>query len=398
MTERWSMTGLTIHTEERVIQEGSVVIQGKNIEAVQSTSPGIPSPMKFPSHWHLIPGMVNIHMHGILGADTLDGNIDAFKKMSASLSPYGVTGFLASTMTTPIPKIEKALSAAHAYLKKESSPGAALLGIHLEGPFISKQALGVQKANDVLKPDIILFKKWQKISGNQIKIVTLAPEEDFDLKLVHYLISQKIVASIGHSEATYEQTEQAIDAGCTLATHLFNAMHPIHHRNPGCVTALLNDPRVFTEIIVDGIHLHPGIIQLVKKAKGIDRIILITDGLLVTGLPPGTYSIDGQVVEFRNNEARLTNGTLAGSVLTMDQALRNFMRMTGCSLQEAIKPIAENPAKCLGLFESIGSIQEGKNADFAILDEKFQVKMTVQKGMITYRSPELLHNLLMEGT
>lgn len=387
MTKPFAITGPTLYTEQGIIPEGNIVINQGKIESINGSLRGIDSIIELPSHWHLVPGMINLHIHGMQGAELMDGHPDSIRTISQALPASGVTCFIISTMTDSPQHIEQALANVNAFSKNtDRANGSHLLGVHLEGPFISKEACGAQKIEHVLAPNIALFEHWQAVSGHQIRIVTLAPEVDPECQFIRYLHHQGIVIAIGHSKATYEQTEKAIQAGCTYSTHLFNAMHPLHHRDPGCVAAILNNPNVLAEIITDGIHLHPAIVQLVLKLKGPDRTVLVSDGLKVTGLPDGTYSVDGNEVILKNHEARLLNGSLAGSVLTLDQALRNFMAMTQCSLSDAIKTVTEAPAKCLGLFDQIGSIRENKNADLVVLNENLNIEMTFCHGELTFRS------------
>ena len=217
-------------------------------------------------------------------------------------------------------------------------------------------------------------------NNNKIKILAIAPEEYIKIEktcLENLYKNQELIKSLAHSNANYAQTIDAIEKGCSHATHLFNAMREIHHREPGIALAALLDERVTVEIIADGMHLHPAIVQLIFKVKGADKVILITYAMRAQGMPQGKYELGGQEVIVENNTARLKNGMLAGSVLTMDQALRNMLKYTGCTLQDAILMTATNPAKKINVFDRKGSIAEGKDADLVVLDENYRVRYTL---------------------
>jgi N-acetylglucosamine-6-phosphate deacetylase len=262
---------------------------------------------------------------------------------------------------------------------KPKTVGAEILGINLEGPFLSSAKPGCQKIDYFIAPDINLFKHWQKLTNNLIKIVTVAPELPNSLPFIEFLRRKGIIAACGHSNATYEEAIAAIKAGCTECTHLFNAMQNVHHRDPSIVTACLLSDQVMAEIIADGVHMHPAMLQLAFKLKGADRIVLISDAIRAKYLSDGMYEFGGQQVMVKNNAAKLSDGTLAGSLLKMDTALRNMIKFTGCSLLDAIKMTSVNPAKQLNIFDHKGSIAVGKDADLVVLDESFKVRHTINK-------------------
>lgn len=387
------INGLNIYTEKAVMPSSGIIVAQDKIVSIFSFEFAEKHAIEFPHTWHLIPGMIDLHMHGAMGADVMDATLDALATISKTLAKEGVTAFLGATMTADTKAIDKALNNADEYIANQAKNiiGAQMLGIHLEGPFISSQKIGAQNPKFVHTPDLTLLKHWQKLSHNIIKIVTLAPEEPQALKLIKYLVKEKIIAAIGHSDATYDQAKAAIAAGCDYATHIFNAMRPLHHRDPGVVAALLVDDKVSVEIIADGIHLAPGTMELILKAKGFERVVLVTDAMRAKGMKDGKYDLGGQEVTVKKHEARLKDGTLAGSVLTMDQAIHNFMRFTHCNLSDIIKITAVNPAKKLGVFDRKGSIAVGKDADFVILDENYRVRMTVCRGQIVNYDPSIGH-------
>lgn len=366
-----------------VIKEGTINLIGHmtsyeedNWEEVQV--------LEFPKEFQLIPGFIDIHIHGAHDADVMDANLEALEIMAKTLPAEGTTSFLATTMTQASEDIEKALSVIRDYLFKQEGGRAEILGIHLEGPFISSKRAGAQPLQAIKKPDIELFKKWQELSKNQIKLVTLAPEEDGGKELVQYLRSNSIVPSIGHSDAIYAEILVSIEAGLNHVTHLYNGMRGLHHRDPGVAGAALLHPELITEMIVDGIHIHPSIVKLTYQAKGADNIVLITDSMRAKGLKDGISSLGGQKVIVKDGKALLENGALAGSTLKMIDAIHNMMNYTGCSLEEAVKMASYNPAKQVGVLDRKGSITVGKDADLVVLDKLNNVVLTICQGQVVY--------------
>jgi N-acetylglucosamine-6-phosphate deacetylase len=333
----------------------------------------------------VIPGMIDVHIHGVAGADTMDATHNSLEKMTSTLPKEGTTSFLATTITQSISAIEMALENAAEFISKPGAIGhAEVLGIHLEGPFISSQRAGAQPVEHIIKPNLELFKKWQNIAKENIKLVTLAPEEENGYELVKYLREKNIVASIGHSDATADEVHEAVRVGATHVTHLFNGMRGIHHREPGTVGAALSNDNLFVEIIADGIHIHPETINLSYRLKTSNKVILITDSIRAKGLSQGTYDLGGRDVTVTDSKAYLSDGTLAGSILPMKSAFKNFMGFTQCSLEDIITMTAINPAKQLNVFDRKGSLQSGKDADFVLLDENYDVLMTFCKGHLAY--------------
>jgi N-acetylglucosamine-6-phosphate deacetylase len=382
------LVGPTIYTEDQVLTGKAICIAEGVIQAIDILSvlkKQFPTAIvyDFPAHYSLVPGFIDMHVHGANGCDVMDATPDALNSLSQALAAEGTTSFLATTMTEDIQKIETAILAVSEHMNKKIT-GARILGLHLEGPFLALTKMGAQRGDKIISPNIALMQRWQSISNNNIKLVTLAPEQPDSLLFIQYLQQQRIIASMGHSDADYTQSMAAIDAGCSHATHLFNAMRGIHHREPGMVTAALLSERVQVELIVDGLHLHPAIVQLVLKTKGKENIVLVTDAMRAKCLGDGRYDLGGQTVTVETGQARLADGTLAGSVLPMSVAIQNTMQFTGCDLQDAIKMASENPAKALGVFDQKGSIAPGKDADLVILDDAMHVIMTWCEGQLTY--------------
>jgi N-acetylglucosamine-6-phosphate deacetylase len=379
------ITGPQVYTEKTILRNGAVWVQDGLIAAIGHPDDNFftEQTLQFPANYHLIPGFIDLHTHGANGHDVMDATPAALAGICEALATEGTTSFLATTMTAEVANIEKALAAVQKYLQAPQA-GAAILGVHLEGPFIAPSKMGAQRGENILDPDVELFKKWEKISGNALKLVTLAPEQAHALALIEYLKKQNIVSSLGHTNATYEEAQAAIVAGSAYATHLFNAMSGIHHREPGTATAALLAETVSAELIVDGFHLHPAIVQLALKLKGKEKIVLVTDAMRAKCLQDGCYDLGGQDVYVKKGRAQLADGTLAGSVLRMPSAVQNMLNFTGCELQDALKMAAENPAKILNVFHRKGSIAEKKDADLVVLNEKWEVVLTLCRGDVVY--------------
>lgn len=321
---------------------------------------------------YVAPGFLNIHIHGCGGSDAMDGTREALDTMSRLLASTGVTGFLPTTMTCSEEAIGRALSAIRDAQGHE--PGAEILGANLEGPFISEKHKGAQKACHIQKAH------WESIEpyADILKILTLAPETLTDMEFIPRCCSHKIIVSLGHSDATFGEAVRAISAGASHITHLYNAMSPLHHRRPGLVGAALTQP-VTCELIADGIHIHPAALSLAVHAKGLDKIVLITDSMRACLLGEGESELGGQKVFVRDGRATLADGTLAGSILTMEKAVQNIWKFAHLTLPQAVQLATANPARELG-FSDRGTLETGQRADLAIFDDDFNILQTYKKG------------------
>ncbi len=324
------------------------------------------------------PGFIDIHTHGAMGHDIMDGEGEGMKAICESYTSYGVTGFLATTMTMNQDRIQRVLGTIEK--SKVETTGSKILGCHLEGPFISPQNFGAQNPNFILEPDFGLLDNYKEL----IKVVTMAPELTGAEYFIKKCVDNNIVISIGHSCGTYEDAINAIRSGARGITHTFNAMTALNHREPGIVGAGMDCDEVYCELIADNIHVHPVVQRIILKTKGIDKVILVTDSIRACGMGNGVYDLGGQTIVVEKNSARLNNGTLAGSILTMDSALRNFTRNTGISVIEAVKTVTQNPAKLLKMEDSIGSITIGKCSDIVIFDDAFSILNTFVNGNLQY--------------
>lgn len=335
---------------------------------------------------HVVPGFIDVHIHGAAGADTMDATIEALETMARALPAEGTTSFLATTITQKHESIENALRNAALYLKGHNDSGKSdILGVHLEGPFINAKRAGAQPKEYIIDPDIELFKHWQELAEGSIKLVTVAPELENGTNFVAYLHENDVIASIGHSDAIYEEMEKAVEAGAKQVTHLFNGMRGIHHREPGVAGSALLFKELMVELIADGIHVRPEVMKLVINAKGTEGMILITDAMRAKCLKNGIYDLGGQDVSVADGKALLADGTLAGSILKMNDSIKNILEAADISLPEAVQMASVNPAKQLKVYDTKGSISVGKDADIAILSNEYQVELTICRGEIAYK-------------
>lgn len=334
----------------------------------------------------VVPGFIDVHIHGASGADTMDATTEALETMAKALPAEGTTSFLATTITQKHESIENALKNAAHYLKGHNDSGKAeVLGVHLEGPFINKKRAGAQPIEYIINPDIELFKHWQKLANGSIKLVTVAPELETGTSFVTYLHETDVIASIGHSDAVYEEMEKAVHAGAKQVTHLFNGMRGIHHREPGVAGSALLFKELMVELIADGIHVRPEVMKLVINAKGIEGCVLITDAMRAKCLKNGVYDLGGQDVSVADGKALLADGTLAGSILKMNDSIKNILEAAEIALSQAVQMASMNPAKQLNVYDRKGSISVGKDADITILSNELQVDMTFCRGEIAYK-------------
>jgi len=268
---------------------------------------------------------------------------------------------------------------------KKGTAGAEILGIHMEGPYINPEKKGAQKEDEIKKISLKEFLEFNQASSNLIRLVTIAPEMPGAIGLIKYLCKQGIIASVGHTNATYVQTQAGIQAGLSHVTHTFNAMRGLHHREPGVVGAALTSPELTVEVIADGIHIHPIVLKILTKIKEDEKVVLITDAMRAAGLKEGTYDLGGQEVIVAKGQARLKDGTLAGSVLTMDKAVKNMVNKIGIQLPKAIQMASFNPARSIGVENRKGSLEPGKDADIVILNKKLEVELTMVASKVIYR-------------
>lgn len=331
----------------------------------------------------VVPGFIDKHVHGGNNSDGMYSSLEDAKNISKTIAKEGVTSYLITTMTQSKENITAALVNAKEFINAYNYEGAKPIGIHLEGPFINKKFKGAQIESCIVPCDVETFKEYNEASGNNILQVTLAYEEN-GKELVNYLRDNKIVASLGHTDATCDQALEAVAEGATSFTHTYNAMKPLHHREAGVVGAAFLADEAYCEMICDLIHLNKNAIKVLYKVKGKDKLIAITDGIEAKHLPDGQYQLGGQPVYVKNNEARLIDGTLAGSTLLMNIGLKNIKNVLELSIEDTVNMATKNPAINLYIYDKKGSIKEGKDADFAIIDSDFNVYMTVVEGNVVF--------------
>ncbi len=325
----------------------------------------------------LCPGFVDLQINGAFGAD-LGTDPEAIRTLAARLPATGVTSFLPTLISSPPERYETFLAALENGAAEE---GARVLGAHLEGPFLAPERKGAHDPANLRPVDLGLLREL--LRSGKVRLMTLAPELENSLEAIEIMLEEGTVASAGHTQATYEEISRAADAGLRLGTHLYNAMRPLAHREPGTVGALLTQDRIRTGIIADGVHVHEAAIRLAHRAKGPEGVVLVTDAMEAAGMPPGDYELGGRRVRLQDGAVRLPDGTLAGSALTMDEAVRNAVRLLGLSLAQAVRMAAESPAAALNL-DGKGKIAVGCDADFVLLDAEGTVLETIVAGEMVH--------------
>jgi N-acetylglucosamine-6-phosphate deacetylase len=333
---------------------------------------------------YVSPGFIDTHVNGGGGRSFMECTEEAFKVVINFHLRHGTTALLPTAVAAPLSQMREFLKLVSNFQKNNP----VVLGAHLNGPFVSSRRCGAMNPKFILKPSMARFQ--QLVSGveSAVKVITLAPEEDGSEALIDAILKLGAIPSLGHSNATYDDAMRSINHNVRHFTHLFNAMREFHHREPGAVGAALDSDGVTMELIVDGIHIHPAIVRLLVKVKELDSIVLVTDAISAAGMSDGHYSLGGLEVSVKGGVARLADGTLAGSTLTMERAVKNFMEFTGLPLPEAVRAATLNPARLLGLEGRKGSITEGKDADLVVFDEAFNVHYTIIGGEIVFSKDE----------
>ncbi|MCI3919378.1 N-acetylglucosamine-6-phosphate deacetylase [Paenibacillus sp. TRM 82003] len=329
----------------------------------------------------IVPGFIDVHVHGGYGADFMDATPEAYRTITSYHGRHGTTSMLATTMTAPKPAIDAVLAAAAGYIAEGSPEGARLLGVHLEGPFISPRWPGAQNPSHIVPPNEAWVEEWASRYPGLIRLLTLAPEAEGAAAVIRALREAGIVAAAGHTDASYDRVVAAADEGLSHAVHTFNAMTGLHHREPGVVGAVLTDPRLAAEVIADGVHVHPAAVKLLTRTKTDGSLMLVTDAMSAAGLGDGDYSLGGLDVTVRDGVARLTQGgSLAGSTLTMIDAFRFMVRRIGLSVPEASRLASANAAARFGLADRFGAIRPGAAADLVLLSPELEHVATLRDG------------------
>ncbi|MEV6422266.1 N-acetylglucosamine-6-phosphate deacetylase [Streptomyces sp. NPDC051662] len=366
------LTGARVVLPTGTVEGGRVIIEGGRIAGAAHDDA---ASLDLSGHW-IVPGFVDMHNHGGGGASFTSGSVDDVLKGIRTHREHGTTTLVASTVTG-----EMDFLAHRAGFLSELVEQGELAGIHFEGPFISPCRKGAHSEALLRDPDPAEVRKLLDAARGTARMVTLATELPGGIESVRLLAEHGVIAAVGHTDATYEQTVEAIDAGATVATHLFNAMPPLGHRAPGPIAALLEDERVTVELINDGTHLHPAALELAFHRAGADRVAFVTDAMDAAGFGDGRYELGPLAVEVKEGVARLVEGgSIAGSTLTQDIAFKRAATVDRLPVEDIVRAISANPARLLGVYDKVGSLEPGKDADLVVLDEEFSVKGVLHKG------------------
>jgi len=386
------MTHTLIHNvhvvlEQSIVDLGWVVVQNEQIIAIGSADDVLPelpdNTLKLDgAGGYLVPGFIDIHVHGGAGEDFMTAKREQLDAITRFHMENGTTAMLATTVTGSYEQLSEVLEAVKQY-QSNSMPNTQLIGVHLEGPFVNPKWKGAQNESYMIQPQLPWLESWIEHYPGIIKMQTLAPEIEGAAAYVRALTEQGIVAACGHTDAKYEEVQEAVRNGLSHAVHTFNAMRALHHREPGTVGAVLTTPGITAEVIADGEHVHPVAIKLILQAKGADGVVLITDAMSAAGMPDGEYLLGELPVVVANNIARLKDGgSLAGSTLTMIRGYKFLMNEVGVSIVEASRIASLNPAKVIGIEDQYGSIKTGKRADLLLLNEQFDIKSVIIGGSV----------------
>lgn len=361
-------------TPDGVLEGGVVVAEDGIIQAVSAD--GRYRPTLDVGRSYIVPGFIDVHIHGLAGADAMRADQGDVARMAVKLARHGVTGFLPTTVSAQMDRTLAVVRAIRAYASdgqlRADRQRAKVLGIHLEGPWISKEAKGAHDERHIQPPQWSAVQRLLDAGGGWVRIVSLAPEQPGADEVIRGLAERGVAASIAHTAATYDQAERAIRLGACQVTHCFNAMTGLHHRRPGALTAVLLHDSVRAELIADGVHVHPAAIRLLVRVKGRHRVMLVSDAIAAAGLADGEYSLGELPVRVQGGQARLLDGTLAGSTLTLDQAVRYLVQVCAIPLVDAVCMASTTPAEAIGWGHRKGQIRPGFDADLVVLNEALQ--------------------------
>ncbi len=375
----------TILSPTEKFSPGRVVIRNGMVERV-----GLSSDVFIPqgaerihaAAFTLVPGFIDPHIHGCAGVDVMDASPASMNNISKMLAAHGTTSFLPTTVSAAPQVLGDALDRLGVLLD-QSFDGATPLGIHLEGPFINTGKRGTHRTDNIVKPEASLLEAWTARARGKLKLITIAPELDDGLKVTNAARSSGITVAMGHSNATFEQAASASNAGICYAVHTFNAMREFRHRDSGIIGAVLSDDRIFAEIIADGIHVSPEVVKIFARSKGHERILLVTDAISATGMPDGPHVLGTETIQVKNGICRDAEGRLAGSTLTQDAALQNFVSFSGMRMEDAVFGLTLNPARALNI-QGRGRIEPGSHADLTMLDDGLRVVRTFARGRLVF--------------
>lgn len=372
----------TLITPFKTVKNGQIEFQDKKIIYVGRIRPFKDQINEYGNSF-ITPGLIDIHVHGLRGFDTMDLEANSIQQISGHLARRGITGFLPTLQTAPKNELLKALTRADKAAKTESI-GSKVLGIHLEGPFINREKLGAQN-DHIREPSKHELEAIIAATGQTLKIVTLAPEVKGGLNAVRFLIEHNILVSAGHTNASYIEACQAFEAGVSQVTHLWNGMRGIHHREPGVIGAGLTNKNIIIELIADCQHVHPLVLGLTVRLKGADKVVLVSDSIKPAGLPNGDYVFDRREYFVKEGLIKLPSGVIAGSSICLDDAIHNMVEKVGVTVTDAIQMATDTPAKALRLH-SKGRLQEGCDADIVVMNQSFHVLETIIEGKTVFKA------------
>ena len=374
-----------IFTEDSIKSDSYLKISGDKIISIGEKPEDQDSVIDL-SSYRVVPGFIDLHIHGSGGHDVMDATYEALDAISATIAANGVTGFLGTTVTSTWDATLQAFENIKTACQKGLS-GAELLGGYSEGLFFSERFKGAHAAEYFLEPTIERLDTMMKAAGGQLKLLAIAPELKGAIDAIQYLSQRRVKVMVGHTGATYEQTRQAFAAGAVGGVHIFNQMSGIHHRQPGAAGAVLHDKSIVAELIADGVHVDPIVMDLIYRLKGANKTALITDCICAGGLPDGKYNLGLIAVTVEKGVARTHTGALAGSTLSLNKAVANMINLVGVSPLDAVHMASLTPATLLDINHKVGSIKEGKYANLAVLDEHYNVVMTFVRGQTVYSKP-----------
>ena len=372
-----------IYSEDKVLENAILVMEDGCITKVDEVynSKDYDQLIDY-DDYELIPGLIEPHIHGTNGFDTMDCSLSSLNAISTYLCRQGVTGFMPTTITDDFDKVKSAVK--NIAENSDKVEGAKILGSYIEGPYITKEHKGAHAPEFMREVNLNELKDLLDLGKGTIKTITIAPEKENSLKCIEYLRENEVNVSMGHTNATYEESMKAIDSGANIAVHTFNGMREFNHREPGILGAVLTEDRVYCEVICDLVHVHPAAIKLLFKCKSEEKIILISDCISAGGLKDGNYQLGELKVIVKGGIARVESGSLAGSTTNVLHCVRNLVETMGIPKEKALKMASLNPCKMLGLANSIGSIKEGKNADFSLIDKEYKIHATYIDGKLVF--------------
>lgn len=380
---RYAIAAGKIYTEDKIIENGVVIVENGSIVAIREKDTTLHAEVLYDcSEFQVLPGLIDTHIHGANGYDTMQADFTALNEISKYLATKGITAFVPTTVTDELPKIKRTLANIKACMGKVE--GAQILGSYVEGPYITAEHRGAHPQKLIREIRLTEMEELIVASGDTVRTVALAPEKQNSLDLIKYLHQVGIHTAIGHTNATYEQVQQAAEAGADIAVHTYNGMRGFHHQEPGTLGAVLVNDKIYTELIADFTHAHTAAMEILLRCKPKDKVILISDAIEATGLSDGQYMLGTLQVVVKKGIARTESGSLAGSTTNILKCVQGLIEKMAVDPLSAVHMASLNPSKLLGVDSIIGSIKLGKQADFVVVDNNFEIVMTVVNGKVVY--------------